>query len=331
MEAKQCARAAAKVSDYLKFPDDDLAKSYYRVGFNGVSMAVAKSALQKSIRRGETAAARYWAAVLLASHKVANLYNRLLVISCEDIGPADTSALEQVVAAAERYKVLRSVQFKGPGAWKHLRNVVAIRADVDALVRMLCAAPKSRVCDHACIGHVGPIFDVPEAPPRQAPVDGWISGMCAKAGDRDIVGALECMAYALKCPQDKRGAVLEEILVRLKELGAGAAVRAARIVMSTKEKGSRPPFMPIVHGLFVAAGMGVDCNSKMVPGPLGAATVYRRLLHDPTPEVPDWVNDMHVHGVKAGAVRAFVVSENAALDPHVDPEQAPFLEREMYE
>lgn len=90
-----------------RFPSNDLDVSYYRTGYKQAQESVAKSALQKAIRRGDSEVANYWAAVLLASHQIENLFGRLLTIASEDIGPADNSILAYVVEAYKLYKAAR--------------------------------------------------------------------------------------------------------------------------------------------------------------------------------------------------------------------------------
>ena len=312
------------VAGELAFPDEDLEKTYYRVGIKGASMAVAKSALQKSIRRGDVEVATYWAAILLGSHKIANLFNRLLTIASEDIGPADDSALVAVVEGYQWYEKLRNGTYGGRGEWKRMRNVSGIRSTVDGLVRMLCASPKSRACDHACIGIIGPIFDGEDSVGK----GNWIGAMGECAESRDSTGALENLARALKADRSSLGAVLDS----LGEMGCRTAVVAAKAIVSTKDRKARPSFMPIVHGLFSAMHMGSDHGSAPIRNSAAIDELYRRILGtDPLTKSPDYAMDMHVRGVSKGAVRSFIESEHAALVPRVDPATVHFPEVELYD
>jgi replication-associated recombination protein RarA len=56
------------------------------------------SALQKAIRRSDERRAVYWATVLeLEGKKMAvQMWNRMLVIANEDIGPADSSVIVKI-------------------------------------------------------------------------------------------------------------------------------------------------------------------------------------------------------------------------------------------
>ncbi|MCK9356348.1 MAG: hypothetical protein M0R22_04255 [Dehalococcoidia bacterium] len=308
----------------LAFPAEDLEKTYYRIGIKGASMAVAKSALQKAIRRGDAAVATYWAAILLGSHKIANLFNRLLTIASEDIGPADDSALRAVLDGYQWYAGLRQSTYGGRGEWKRMRNIAGIRSTVDGLVRMLCAAPKSRACDHGCIGIVGPIFDGTEPLLH----DDWPVVMARGVAIRDPVLALESLAKALKTDR----AYLESVLSYLDRKGCGTAVASAKAIMSTKDRKARPPFMPLVHGLFTAMHMGSDHGAAPIHDSAAVDTLYRRLLgvellHTP----PGYAIDMHVLGVSRGSVRSFIEAEHAALVPRVDPATVGFPETDLYD
>ncbi len=131
-----------------EFSDVDLSEVYYRIGYRGIQVSDAKSAMQKEIRRGNEVAACYWAMVLLASFKVENLMNRLLVIASEDVAVANK---EQVIMAESTqcfYRTLRDLKGKKAGAWKCLRNDVELRTRIARLVIALCRAPKTRITDH---------------------------------------------------------------------------------------------------------------------------------------------------------------------------------------
>jgi hypothetical protein len=64
--------------------------------YNGVSHDLAISALQKSVRRGWCEDAAYWALDVFFSSAdgpvLTNLWNRMLVMAFEDVGPADMNA-----------------------------------------------------------------------------------------------------------------------------------------------------------------------------------------------------------------------------------------------
>ena len=94
---------------------------------------VALSALQKSIRRGEIETAKQAVRTLLLTGSVAAVWNRLLVITFEDIGLGSTEALLNVVARA-RHKPMRL-------------DLGSELAALDKTIAMLCEAPKDRSAD----------------------------------------------------------------------------------------------------------------------------------------------------------------------------------------
>lgn len=98
----------------------------------------AKSALQKSIRRGLEEDALYWAAEL-AGWNTESLWKRLRVIASEDIGLASPSAALTVRALYENWK---ESQKDGEGEG---------RLFIGHAVLILVRAKKSRIVDHATI------------------------------------------------------------------------------------------------------------------------------------------------------------------------------------
>lgn len=105
---------------------------------NGTEPYDAKSALQKSIRRGLEEDALYWAAEL-AGWNPESLWKRLRVIASEDIGLASPSAALTVRALYENW---RDAQKDGEGEG---------RLFITHAVLILARAKKSRIVDHATI------------------------------------------------------------------------------------------------------------------------------------------------------------------------------------
>ncbi len=95
------------------------------------------SALQKSIRRGLEEDALFWGTELYLSDYADHAWNRLLVISSEDVGLAAPQASISVKNFHDSY----SRNKKSGESRLHFDHAVS------ALVR----APKSRIVDHACI------------------------------------------------------------------------------------------------------------------------------------------------------------------------------------
>ena len=105
---------------------------------NGTEPYEAKSALQKSIRRGLEEDALYWAAEL-AGWNTESLWKRLRVIASEDIGLASPSAALTVRCLYENWK---EAQKDGIGEG---------RLFITHAVLILVRAKKSRIVDHATI------------------------------------------------------------------------------------------------------------------------------------------------------------------------------------
>lgn len=105
---------------------------------NGTEPYDAKSALQKSIRRGLEEDSLYWAAEL-ANWNPESLWKRLRVIASEDIGLASPSAAIAVRALYENWK---DSQKDGVGEG---------RLFITHAVLILVRAKKSRIVDHATI------------------------------------------------------------------------------------------------------------------------------------------------------------------------------------
>jgi replication-associated recombination protein RarA len=105
---------------------------------NGTEPYEAKSALQKSIRRGLEDDALYWAAEL-AGWNPESLWKRLRVIASEDVGLASPSAALTVRSLYENWK---DVQKDGTDEG---------RLFITHAVLILVRAKKSRIVDHATI------------------------------------------------------------------------------------------------------------------------------------------------------------------------------------
>jgi MgsA AAA+ ATPase C terminal len=95
------------------------------------------SALQKSIRRGMEEDALFWGTELYLSDYADHAWNRLLVISSEDVGLAAPQASISVKNLHDLYN-----RDKKSGE---------SRLHFDHAVSALARAPKSRIVDHACI------------------------------------------------------------------------------------------------------------------------------------------------------------------------------------
>lgn len=117
-------------------------KPFYLAKTNGgFQLDEVASALQKSIRRGLEQEAMFWALEMAESGYGQYLWKRLLVISAEDIGPADPAALILTYAAWAATKDSTSSFSKAPGMRLEFLGVVLLH---------LCRAPKSREGDDFC-------------------------------------------------------------------------------------------------------------------------------------------------------------------------------------
>lgn len=93
------------------------------------------SSLQKSIRRGDEEGAMHWAVELVETFP-SHLWNRLEVISHEDVGLGDINVVMFVRTCKEQY-------FEFKKRKSHSRNLILTNA-----VAALCRAKKTRLGDH---------------------------------------------------------------------------------------------------------------------------------------------------------------------------------------
>lgn len=98
---------------------------------NGYSRPQVVSALQKAIRRNKEPQALYWCSELLQSNESYRMWRRLITIAAEDVGLADPSVLQLVMACKQASEISRE--------W----NIPFLA------VMVLCRAPKNREADDA--------------------------------------------------------------------------------------------------------------------------------------------------------------------------------------
>lgn len=114
-------------------------KPYYLAKTNGgYPLDEVTSSLQKCIRRGLEQEAMYWALEMSESGYGQYLWRRLLVISSEDIGPADPEALLLTYASWAATKDSTTSFSKAPGMRLEFLGPVILH---------LCRAPKNREGD----------------------------------------------------------------------------------------------------------------------------------------------------------------------------------------
>ncbi len=103
---------------------------------NGYNLFEVISALQKEIRRGEEENALYWALELVPLFED-YLWQRLVVITNEDIGIANPTALYVVPSQRAIYFEFRTAKKDG-----------SARLALANAILLLCRSPKSRIADH---------------------------------------------------------------------------------------------------------------------------------------------------------------------------------------
>lgn len=120
---------------------------------NGYPLGEVVSALQKTIRRGQTEDAFYWA-MELEPRYYHKLWERLMVIACEDIGCANSQISVLVWNLYQTYLFFKDrgsdfveeVQENG-NIRKTKLGLGGKRQCVAHAIRAMCTSPKSRDCD----------------------------------------------------------------------------------------------------------------------------------------------------------------------------------------
>lgn len=85
---------------------------YNLITKNGYSLFEIASALQKDIRRSNEKSAMFWAHEIDISNFGEYLWKRLVIISIEDVGPADHDATSRILALKSAYDDLRRKKSK---------------------------------------------------------------------------------------------------------------------------------------------------------------------------------------------------------------------------
>ena len=109
----------------------------------GYNCGEVASALQKSVRRGDVDEALFWASELDISGFGEYTWKRLRIMASEDVGIADSTVALQVKALYDNWSDVHRKAKSGPADDESLFLVHA--------VILLCEAPKSRLCDSACL------------------------------------------------------------------------------------------------------------------------------------------------------------------------------------
>lgn len=107
---------------------------------SGYLLKEVASALQKSVRRGNTDDALYWAEELFISGLQRYLLYRLWIIACEDIGPANLPLVQMVTSTYQTWLLQKKErkEFTHSGENRMLNGL---------LVCLMTASPKNRIAD----------------------------------------------------------------------------------------------------------------------------------------------------------------------------------------
>jgi replication-associated recombination protein RarA len=128
---------------------------YSQPTVRGYSNPEVASALQKAIRRGQVDKAVFWAIELDRSGYAQYVWKRLLVITSEDVGPAERHLPATIWALYQTWREMNS--------WRngnHPERLPFVHA-----VILLASAQKSRMCDHAACGGYNTneaLFEIPD-------------------------------------------------------------------------------------------------------------------------------------------------------------------------
>jgi hypothetical protein len=327
----------------------DLTAAYkgLSVGHEGrrFKMRELKSLLQKSIRRGLKPLAHAAAALMLGSHQVTNLCNRLMTISTEDISLGRVEIWEAAVALArlkrERYST-KKAEYRLPDGggtvsaarWRaELRNDEQLRSRLFALIEAMCEAPKTRLCDYigmTCIS-VGQQQSFGMQPPLvasnlRARLEAARGDLAREQDFFRFVGMHLGGSYNDITQRNVReflraaeGAARTEVHKRAVR-ACGEAIAIRNETATGKFAGKTNLAAAILLCTRDDAEMGPA--EPLPPAPAAGAPEVRALYENvisgrnlPSQPLPSWVRDKHTGNVGPHANRDFIVSEELALNP----------------
>lgn len=291
---------------------------------SGLPMDIAKSGLQKNIRRNVPDQAQYfayelWSLGQLAQAARTNLYNRLAIIAMEDVGPANVPlvlATIQLVAEKKDFSLETLLSF----------------------VRALAASPKTRLVSHAWKGvrALRKDFSVPKRllshvkwrpkdPPEVREVVDLFFHELLKKSPREqedffFLTHLMDLVYNEKFkglrvtprpfgPHERRSVVMAAVWEGLEKLSSSLKpLRDFYFSHEFKEK----PYFVVLASLIVALGLG-DLEAEWPPieeVPEEILDLSYKLRVDP------FVVDMHTAaGKRMGRTRKDFVHEGAVVIP----------------
>jgi replication-associated recombination protein RarA len=112
----------------------------------GYVMGEVRSALQKTIRRGEEREALFWATEIDLAGYGGYLWRTLQVICSEDVGLGDPHVPATIGALYQAWKEQLAQEKPKKEPHRSVRMLYVVHA-----VILLCRAPKTRVVDNACV------------------------------------------------------------------------------------------------------------------------------------------------------------------------------------
>jgi hypothetical protein len=276
---------------------------FFRLDIIGESIAVDKSAMQKSIRRSKPDIAVWYATALLLSEHIANVYNRLLIISAEDIGPANNQIF---LETWKIYKVYVAARLRACNSWKEMCNDHNIRSDIQNLAASLALAPKSRICDHFCISVLDLLQHGQKIPPGGPVPTAFTLKVGAMLAAKDIKGTVDTIKrLADQSTIEKRKELLLAVAAVQKDQGSKTNIFLAYACCIES--------IPEPDLIFEPLAIDVD-----IPDPARQMFIDKKRM-----KAPYYAYDIHVHGVKCvHDIVDFIKTEEAALTPRgriVDP------------
>lgn len=310
--------------------------------YSGLDLDVAKSALQKYIRRNlpdkavKAAVELYRMGEVDGLAAVTNMYNRLAIIAAEDVGPSNLPLV---------LYCLRRVQEKN----RHLPTLIA-------MVKSLAASPKTRIMSHAWSAY-GTAEGRVKAANRGIRLDSDFAGMesfnihhesdphemkayinmfLTRLGQRDR-NAFTWASWYLQQYGDRKVHTRSKYIQGTKGTTSKAPILLWRALYTVLEQGvydtlvqsyfAHTESRPFLQLAIVIALYEIPYGSYELPHPLPTSDATRLLLGQYTLDIDDYVLDKHTAaGRRAGKTIADFVREGAIVLPQDERYYDPVLE-----
>lgn len=306
-----------------------------------------KSLLQKAIRRNLKPLAHAAAALMLGSHQVTNLCNRLLTISTEDISLGCLEVWKAAAALADlkqslysskkaQYRLADGRTLVEAARWRdELRNSEPFRARLHALVDAMCEAPKTRLCDYLSMTCISPGQQESAGKPVPA-LDQEALHRLALEARRDPQGVepalFRFLGRHLGPTNDARTennvwCALRVALALARSDEHRHAVRACDTAIRVRNETATEKFagktaLAAAFLLCTRPLDQIDPPSPLPAPPAPSDPTLRALYADviagrnlPRQPLPDWVHDKHTGYRGPDAEQRFVTTEEAGLQP----------------